>query len=115
MYPRVVLWNPYNARIRMKPILVMMQGNGRHETLETYQWGPFTGTGPGVWWNDGRGNDLSFPNGDLVNSATFKEAFVGSNYFSVPETVFEPGECLVFSVAKGMEYDTNNLANNLLS
>jgi hypothetical protein len=115
VYPRVVLWNPYNARIRMKPILVMMQGNGRHETLETYQWGPFTGTGPGVWWNDGRGNDLSFPNGDLVNSATFKEAFVGSNYFSVPETVFEPGECLVFSVAKGMEYDTKNLANNLLS
>ena len=31
MYPRVVLWNPYNVELKFDPAIIMIQGNGRQE------------------------------------------------------------------------------------
>ena len=114
MYPRVVLWNPYNARVTMPALIVMMQGNGRFELLETVNWYGWLLTYGGSWGNDGRGNNFASNEG-FEQSAGYTEAYVGSNYFTVPATTFEPGECLVFSTARGQEYDERNIAANLLS
>ena len=114
MYPRVVLWNPYNARISMPALIVMIQGNGRFELLETVNWYGWLLTYGGSWGNDGRGNNFASNEG-FEQSAGYTEAYVGSNYFTVPATTFEPGECLVFSTARGREYDERNIAANLLS
>ncbi len=114
MYPRVVLWNPYNARITIPALLVMIQGNGRFEVLETINWYGLRLTYGGSWGNDGRGNNFASNEG-FEQSEGYTEAYVGSNYFTVPATTFEPGECLVFSTARGQEYDEKNIANNLLS
>ncbi len=119
MYPRVVLWNPYNVPMSSDAMIVMIQGNGRQEM--------WTGTdiaGNQQWLCFEGGRSTSFnPSGDIMNSDPYKDPYMGSYYFSVPATEFEPGECLVFSPEKGAEYDglsayrlTNyNLANNILS
>lgn len=114
MYPRVVLWNPYNARVSIPALIVMMQGNGRFELLETVNWYGWLLTYGGSWGNDGRGNNFASNEG-FEQSDGYTEAYVGSNYFTVPATTFEPGECLVFSTARGQEYDERNIAANLLS
>ena len=114
MYPRVVLWNPYNARVTTPAMIVMIQGNGRFEVSETVKWFNFSFTYNGSWGNDGRGNDFASNEG-FEKSSGYTEAYVGSNYFTVPATTFEPGECLVFSAAQGKEYDERNIAANMLS
>lgn len=119
MYPRVVLWNPYNVEMKTEPAIVMMQGNGRQElnTLTSsgfvLQWLCFEG-----------GRDTGFSAGsDIVNSKAYQDPYMGCYYFSVPATTFGPGECLVFSPPKAAEYDglsayrtgAYNLNNNVLS
>lgn len=120
LYPRVVLWNPYNVELDSDPSIVMIQGNGRQE----------------MWTQDASGSRLawlSFEGGrktEFVNSLTgilasddYHDPYMGSYYFSVPETRIGPGECLVFSPARSAEYDAlsaykqgaYNLANNELS
>ncbi len=128
MYPRVVLWNPYNVTLSTGRMIVMIQGNGRQEmwtenvnvnNLPSYsfrketQWLMFEG---------GRSTVFKVPGG-IMNSEGYNDPYMGSYYFSIPATVFEPGECLVFSPAKAAEYDglsayrpgSYNLANNELS
>jgi len=127
MYPRVVLWNPYNVKMSSERMIAMIQGNGRQEmwtensnvnNLPSYsfraesQWLMFEG-----------GRSTAFNVGSIMNSEGYNDPYMGSYYFSIPPTVFEPGECLVFSPAKSAEYDglsayrlgTYNLASNELS
>lgn len=119
MYPRVVLWNPYNVEMKTEPAIVMMQGNGRQElnTLTSsgfvLQWLCFEG-----------GRDTGFTSGsDIVASNAYQDPYMGCYYFSIPATTFGPGECLVFSPPKAAEYDglsayrkgPYNLNNNVLS
>lgn len=119
MYPRVVLWNPYNVEMRTDPAIVMMQGNGRQE-LNT-----LTSSGFVVQWlNFEGGRDTSFSNDFLgiLNGKAYQDPYMGSYYFSIPATTFGPGECLVFSPPKAAEYDglsayrkgPYNLNNNVL-
>lgn len=126
MYPRVVLWNPYNVSMSSERMVAMIQGNGRQEmwtenfnanNLPSYafrketQWLMFEG-----------GRSTSF-NGSIMNSDGYNDPYMGSYYFSIPATTFAPGECLVFSPARSAEYDglsayrigTYNLANNELT
>ncbi len=128
MYPRVVLWNPYNVELVMKRSIVMIQGNGRQEmSTENFNVNkiPF-------WWFPTVSNWVNFEGGRsttfaswpfLFDSEGYNDPYMGSYYFSIPETKFLPGECLVFSPAKCAEYDglsayrpgPYNLANNELS
>lgn len=128
MYPRVVLWNPYNVRMKSDRMVTMIQGNGRQEmwteninpnNLPSYafrketQWLMFEG---------GRSTVFNGPGG-IMNSDGYNDPYMGSYYFSIPATTFEPGECLVFSPSHSAEYDglsayrmgSYNLANNDLT
>lgn len=121
MYPRVVLWNPFNVELDFEPAIVMIQGNGRQEmwTESDYhgrklisQWLMFEG-----------GRSTSFNLHGIMNTEGYNDPYMGSYYFSIPRTRFGPGECLVFSPARSAEYDglsvyrpgPYNLANNELS
>lgn len=101
MYPRVVLWNPYNVELKFDPAIVMMQGNGRQEMWTitasgmTSQWLNFEG---------GRSTSFNGPGG-LIGSQGYNDPYMGSYYFSIPSTTFAPGDCLVFSPARCAEYD----------
>lgn len=118
MYPRVVLWNPYNVKMTCDPMIVMIQGNGRQEMWTR------TDIGDIAWlcFEGGRSTSFNGPGG-IMNSEGYKDKYMGSYYFSVPSTEFEPGECLVFSPERSAEYDglsayhmgSYNLANNRLS
>lgn len=109
MYPRVVLWNPYNVRMSTDRMIAMIQGNGRQEmwtenenvnNLPAYA---FRKEVPWLMFEGGRSTNFSM--GSIMASEGYNDPFMGSYYFSVPATTFEPGECLVFSPAKCSEYD----------
>jgi len=109
MYPRVVLWNPYNVSLEMDRRIVMIQGNGRQEMWtqnENYNnlQPPRGFSSQTSWLNFEGGRSTSF-GGSITQSEGYKDPYMGSYYFAVPATKFEPGECLVFSPAKTAEYD----------
>ncbi len=102
MYPRVVLWNPYNVELKFDPAIVMMQGNGRQEM--------WTKTSTGsvfAWLNFEGGRNTSFATSldAILASKAYEDPYMGSYYFSIPATTFAPGDCLVFSPARCAEYD----------
>jgi hypothetical protein len=102
MYPRVVLWNPYNVELKLAPAIVMMQGNGRQEMWTR------TSTGSVVaWLNFEGGRNTAFASSleAILASQAYEDPYMGSYYFSIPATTFAPGDCLVFSPAKCAEYD----------
>ncbi len=119
LYPRVVLWNPYNVELEFDPAIVMIQGNGRQEmwTLDTEE-----RIGKWISFEGGRRTDF-IDNILLLTTSAYDDPYMGCYYFSVPKTTFGPGECLVFSPANSAEYDAlstyksgaYNLANNRLS
>jgi len=127
MYPRVVLWNPYNVTMSSERMIAMIQGNGRQEmwtenfninNLPSYRFRRET-----QWLMFEGGRSTAFSMGDIMKSEGYNDPFMGSYYFSIPATTFAPGECLVFSPAKSAEYDglsayrmgSYNLANNELT
>lgn len=120
MYPRVVLWNPYNVELKLDPAIIMIQGNGRQEMWTRSSTGMVT-----AWLNFEGGRNTAFVADfwGILASAAYQDPYMGSYYFSIPATTFAPGDCLVFSPAKSAEYDglsvyhpgPYNLNNNLLS
>ena len=110
-YPRVVLWNPYSVDLVMEPVIVMIQGNGRQEVWTenvTYATnGRETGARTISQWlffEGGRSTSFSAPGG-IMNSEGYNDPYMGSYYYSIPRTKFDPGECLVFSPARSAEYN----------
>ncbi len=107
LYPRVVLWNPYNTRLTLDRSIVMIQGNGRQEIwmdglrpqddqlvpVRT-QW---------IFFEGGRNPKLAQLGG--IHETAYQDPYIGSFYFTVPRTTFEPGECLVFTAADAAEYN----------
>jgi Tfp pilus assembly protein PilV len=107
IYPRFVLWNPYNVKLTLDRCLGMIQGNGRQEMwtdaylplgnsklpLDPVQW---------IWTEGGRNNNFS---GSILESAGYTDPYNGCFYFAIPRTTFGPGECLVFSPDKSAEYN----------
>jgi len=77
LYPRVVLWNPYNIELAFDRSVIFIQGNGLQ--------------------------NLSTDAGGLSASANLNP-FGGGFYFSIPAMRFAPGDCLVFSPATRAEY-----------
>ncbi len=128
MYPRVVLWNPYNCELKFERSMIMIQGNGRQEMWTLNEnvnnissWG-FRNTSQWLSFEGGRSTAFGSPGG-IMESEGYNDPYMGSYYFSIPETKFAPGECLVFSPSRGGEYDglspyrpgSYNLAANELS
>ena len=105
IYPRVVLWNPYNVEIMLDRTMVMIQGNGRQEMLVKGIVPPKNNSVTyGLLWAEG-GRNTSFTPGNFTGSDGYKDPYIGGFYFSLPKTTFKPGECLVFSPEKGAEYE----------
>ena len=109
VYPRVVLWNPYNVELDMEPLIGMIQGNGRQEMwTDGYipsgnnrinvmaQW---------IWFEGGRNSNFVPADGSILNSQGYTDPYMGCFYFSIPRTRFGPGECLVFSAERSGEYN----------
>lgn len=109
VYPRIVLWNPYNVSLTMDRAMAMIQGNGRQEMWTdgymmrygmrmnvTAQW---------IWFEGGRSTDFSPANGSILDSKGYTDPYMGCWYFSLPRTTFGPGECLVFSPERSAEYN----------
>ncbi|BCX48862.1 hypothetical protein HAHE_27700 [Haloferula helveola] len=131
LYPRVVLWNPYNVELKFEPAVVMIQGNGRQEMwTENEYYSTSTGklifTSKGQWLSFEGGRSTDFVLGGknaIMGSDGYNDPYIGSYYFTVPQTTFGPGECLVFSPAESAEYDGKtpykegpyDLASNMLS
>lgn len=128
MYPRVVLWNPYNVKLKFDRALIMIQGNGRQEmwtkNANANNLPPWEFQEQTEWINFEGGRSTSFGSWPfLFNSEGYNDPYMGSYYFAIPETIFEPGECLVFSPPRSAEYDglsvyrpgSYNLNNNELS
>lgn len=119
-YPRVVLWNPYNVALTLDRSMVMLQVNGRQEMLTDGRMRignlNYTVRAEWIWFFGGRSTDFSSPQGGgVTNSAGYKDPYIGSFYYGLPKTTFQPGECLVFSPARAAEYNETALENNLLS
>lgn len=106
IYPRFVLWNPYNIKLTLDRCIGMIQGNGRQEmwTDIYYQFGTskFFSIAQWLWTEGGRNNNF---NGSILTSSGYTDPYNGCWYFSIPRTTFEPGECLVFSPDKSGEYN----------
>ncbi|MEI6604690.1 MAG: hypothetical protein WCP35_05230 [Verrucomicrobiota bacterium] len=112
IYPRFVLWNPYNVELTLDRCLGMIQGNGRQE-MKTNNYSPATPasifTVEWIWTEGGRNNNFS---GSILTSSGYTDPYNGCWYFSIPRTTFAPGECLVFSPDKGAEYNRLNMPGN---
>jgi hypothetical protein len=110
-YPRVVLWNPYNVELVAGRSIVMIQGNGRQEmwteNAHMNSKGQITFRSTSQWlsFEGGRSTDFTPEGRSLMGSKGYGDPYMGSYYFSIPETRFGPGECLVFSPARSAEYD----------
>ena len=110
LYPRVVLWNPFNVQLTFDPAIVMIQGNGRQEFWTTNHHydleGNVSHTNNSQWLSFEGGRSTSFKGpGGIKGSEGYKDPYMGSYYFAIPRTEFGPGECLVFSPARATEYD----------
>lgn len=109
VYPRVVLWNPYNVEMTLEPSMVMIQGNGRQEFF-TDGYRPL-GSGRlmvrqgWIGTEGGRSENWAPVGGSFFNSEGFTDPHMGAYIFAIPRTTFSPGECLVFSADKSAEYD----------
>jgi type II secretory pathway pseudopilin PulG len=126
MYPRVVLWNPYNVELKFEPAIIMIQGNGRQEMWtgneNVNKTSNFRKETDWLSFEGGRSTSFFGPMG-IMSSEGYNDPYMGSYYFSIPRTTFQPGECLVFSPAKAAEYDglsvyrpgPYNLNKNVLS
>ena len=115
-YPRVVLWNPYNVQLVFQRSMIMIQGNGRQEMWTDNGKRDANGqivrlTSPPSQWlsfEGGRSTIFSSSPGDtsgIFGSSGYNDPYIGAYYFAIPETRFEPGECLVFSPSHQAEYD----------
>ncbi|MDA7651001.1 hypothetical protein N9868_01095 [Akkermansiaceae bacterium] len=114
LYPRVVLWNPYNVPLTLDESIALIQVNGRRgfNTDVNFLGSPFN-WGEANWLVfGGRNNEVSL---DPVNSDAYKDPYTGSYYFTIPETTFQPGDCLVFTTEAPAEYGRENIARNRLS
>jgi len=108
IYPRIVLWNPYNVELELDRTLAMIQGNGRQE-MWTEAYNPSDPTKTyliqWIWFEGGRSSNFTPLTGSILNSEGYKDPYIGCFYFSIPKTKFKPGECLVFTPDKGAEYE----------
>ena len=103
LYPRVVLWNPYNVELNFDQAVIMIQGNGRQDMKTTNEDGSQTS------WRMFEGGRVTPPGLQGPTNEVYNDQYIGSYYFSIPPTTFAPGDCLVFSPERGAEYNSRTL------
>jgi hypothetical protein len=103
LYPRVVLWNPYNVKLDFEQAVIMIQGNGRQDMKTTNADGSLTS------WRMFEGGRVTPPGLQGPTSEVYNDQYIGSYYFSIPPTSFSPGECLVFSPERAAEYNSRTI------
>ncbi|HVJ46564.1 MAG TPA: hypothetical protein VM511_09290, partial [Luteolibacter sp.] len=99
-YPRVVLWNPYNFRLRVPDSAIFMHINGAkfvEVTLTNNQKRTYR-----MFW--GTSNDK-------ITGGSAR----GGMYFKMTGATIEPGESLVWSPTRNTPYNESAYAQNLLS
>jgi len=106
LYPRVVMWNPYNVDLSLDRSIVLIQGNGRQEMWMDGTW-PGTNLGVRSQWIffEGGRNPVFGGGAGILESTGYKDPYIGSFYYTLPATTFGPGECLVFSPESATEYN----------
>lgn len=108
IYPRIVLWNPYNVELELDRTIAMIQGNGRQEMWTDIYYPPNKNLiyrAQWIWFEGGRSSNFVPTGGSILDSEGYKDPYMGCFYFSLPKTKFKPGECLVFTLEKGAEYE----------
>lgn len=110
LYPRVVLWNPYNVELDFERAIIMIQGNGRQEMWTANEHvfpGGMVFTSRSQWlsFEGGRSTAFNAEGKQIMKTEGYNDPYMGSYYFAIPATRFAPGECLVFSPARSAEYD----------
>lgn len=103
MYPRVVLWNPYNIELAFDQAVIMIQGNGRQDMKTTNADGSTTS------WFMFEGGRVTPPGLQAPTNEVYNDQYIGTYYFSIPPTTFAPGDCLVFSPERDAEYNCRTL------
>ncbi len=110
LYPRITLWNPYAVPLTTRPMMVLLQTNGR---LDFWIDGYFPGAkgkpnlpvhSPWVAFEGGRSRDFVPADHSIFTSAGFKDPHMGSHYYQLAATRFGPGECLVFTPERAADY-----------
>ncbi len=79
MYPRVVVWNPYNCDLKCDPSIIMIQGNGRQE-MRTTNRAPNGDEFIADWLNFEGGRSIAFGTiNDIFNSGNDGISFQGDD------------------------------------
>ncbi|MDP0491860.1 MAG: hypothetical protein Q7Q71_12500 [Verrucomicrobiota bacterium JB023] len=104
IYPRVVLWNPYNVALKVPSTALGLFINGAKEIEVTYQ--------------DGSSEDfkmyLGRTNKDERTGGGKESAQMGTLYFHMSEATIPAGESFVFSPPAAQPYDERSISNNRL-
>jgi hypothetical protein len=106
-----VLWNPYNVELDFDRSIIMIQGNGRQEMWTINEAfnenGELAGHSISEWlfFEGGRSTSFNAEGKGIMDTEGYNDPYIGSYYYSIPQTRFAPGECLVFSPARQAEYD----------
>lgn len=120
VYPRIVLWNPYNVELKVKDMMALLHVNGRKEMhTDGIMKDPVTGRNrfvraQWIWFVGGRSSELR-DGQHILDSKLYNDPYMGSFYFSLETTTIGAGECLVFSPTGAAEYNRRALENNVLS
>ncbi|RYD46560.1 MAG: hypothetical protein EOP85_07200 [Verrucomicrobiaceae bacterium] len=90
--------------------MVLLQVNGRHDFWIDGHFPGINGRpdfpvhSPWVTFDGGRSRDFNSADGSIFNSPGFTDSHMGSYYYYLGATRFEPGECLVFTPPAATEY-----------
>lgn len=102
LYPRVVLWNPYNVDLELPTTVAQLFINGNKQVRLTRA--------------DSSTRDVTIPFGrGSVSGNRHPNHYRGTVLWTLPAVTLGPGETLVFSPAQNGPYDLNTISNNLLS
>ncbi|MBK1834636.1 hypothetical protein [Roseibacillus ishigakijimensis] len=104
LFPRVVLWNPYNVSLRVPETALALLVNGAKCIEATYQ----DGSMERFKMYLGR-THVNEQTGGMGGSAQ-----QGTLYFHLASTVIPPGESFLFSPPDGQEYSERKVGRNVL-
>ncbi|MDP0491929.1 MAG: hypothetical protein Q7Q71_12845 [Verrucomicrobiota bacterium JB023] len=116
MWPRVVLWNPYDVDITIPQSVMMMQLNTRNDFHTTIEYFPgLRGKAQWISWGGGTRSSPPKPFESIIDSDNYNDPYTGMYYFMLPEETLGAGECYVFSPDNAREYHSGDVTNNLLT
>jgi hypothetical protein len=102
LYPRVVLWNPYNIELKLPQTVAQLFVNGNKQVrLRRID-------------ESIRDEGIPFGRGSVAGNRHPRH-YRGTVLWTLPAVTLAAGETLVFSPARSARYELDAIANNLLS